>query len=90
MSHCASLSLSLLLMKLPIREMNVPASVGTYRLGLDESYRPLPSLYLAFFSFWFVSACSWTFNTFKNRHFQVTSHSVFFFFFPFLRLYSFQ
>ncbi|XP_015894575.2 uncharacterized protein LOC107428537 [Ziziphus jujuba] len=52
-------------MKLPIREMNLPESIG-----IDESYRPLPSLYLAFFSIWFVSACSWTLNTLKNRHFQ--------------------
>ncbi|KAJ4831727.1 hypothetical protein Tsubulata_038279 [Turnera subulata] len=42
-----------------------------YRAGLDESYRPLPSVYLALLSIWFVSACSWTFNTYKNRHFQV-------------------
>lgn len=40
---------------------------------LDESYRPLPALYLAFWSIWFVSACSWTFNTYKNRHFQTNS-----------------
>ncbi|EXB74554.1 hypothetical protein L484_026251 [Morus notabilis] len=39
--------------------------------ALNESYRPLPALYLAFWSIWFVSACSWTFNTYKNRHFQV-------------------
>ncbi|KAJ0075971.1 hypothetical protein Patl1_34077 [Pistacia atlantica] len=42
----------------------------THRVSLDESYRPLPSLYLAFLSIWFFSACSWTINTYKNRHFQ--------------------
>ncbi|KAJ7963050.1 putative Transmembrane protein [Quillaja saponaria] len=39
-------------------------------IGLDESYRPLPSLYFTFLSIWVVSACSWTINTYKNRHFQ--------------------
>lgn len=52
-------------------KMDVTPSTGAYRIGLDESYRPLPSLYLAFLSIWFVSACSWTMNTYKNRHFQV-------------------
>ncbi|XP_024022536.1 uncharacterized protein LOC21408914 isoform X1 [Morus notabilis] len=41
--------------------------------ALNESYRPLPALYLAFWSIWFVSACSWTFNTYKNRHFQTNN-----------------
>ncbi|TQD95461.1 hypothetical protein C1H46_018946 [Malus baccata] len=45
-------------------------SVGAYRIGLNESYRSLPSVYLAFMTIWFVSACSWTFNTYKNRHLQ--------------------
>ena len=58
--------------------MDVSESFGGYRIGLDESYRPLPSVYLAFLSIWFVSACSWTVNTWKNRHFQVISlHSLF-------------
>ncbi|XVF74537.1 hypothetical protein PTKIN_Ptkin13bG0118000 [Pterospermum kingtungense] len=43
------------------------------RVGLVESYQPLPSLYLAFLSVWFLSACSWTFNTYTNRHFQTNS-----------------
>ncbi|XP_054781387.1 uncharacterized protein LOC129288692 isoform X2 [Prosopis cineraria] len=46
---------------------------GAYPLGLDESYRPLPSLYLAFLSLWLVSACSWTLNTYKKRRFQACS-----------------
>ncbi|KAG2722882.1 hypothetical protein I3843_02G125200 [Carya illinoinensis] len=53
--------------------MGVPASAETFRIGLDESYRPLPSLYLAFLSIWFVSACSWTMNTYKNRHSQTNN-----------------
>ncbi|KAI8017259.1 hypothetical protein LOK49_LG04G02735 [Camellia lanceoleosa] len=40
------------------------------RIGIDETYRPLPCLYFAFMSIWFISACSWTINTYKNRHFQ--------------------
>ncbi|GMP34940.1 hypothetical protein CsSME_00007596 [Camellia sinensis var. sinensis] len=40
------------------------------RIGIDETYRPLPCLYFAFMSIWLVSACSWTINTYKNRHFQ--------------------
>ncbi|KAK9266108.1 hypothetical protein L1049_025275 [Liquidambar formosana] len=51
----------------------VSESFGAYRAGLDESYRPLPSLYLIFLSIWFVSACSWTINTYKNRHFQANN-----------------
>lgn len=42
-------------------------------VGLDESFRPLPSLYLAFLLIWFLSACSWTINTYKNRHFQANN-----------------
>ncbi|EOA37801.1 hypothetical protein CARUB_v100096331mg, partial [Capsella rubella] len=38
--------------------------------GVDDSYRHLPVLYLTFLSIWSLSACSWTVNTFKNRHFQ--------------------
>ncbi|KAI6690071.1 hypothetical protein NL676_026899 [Syzygium grande] len=44
-----------------------------YRLGLDESYRPLASVYLAFLAIWLVSACSWTFNTYRNAHFQTSN-----------------
>lgn len=40
---------------------------------LDESYRHLPSIYLVFLSIWFLSACSWTINTYKNRHFQMNN-----------------
>ncbi|KAF7124711.1 hypothetical protein RHSIM_Rhsim12G0201900 [Rhododendron simsii] len=39
--------------------------------SIDEAYRPLPCLYLAFTSIWFVSTFFWTFNTYKNRHFQL-------------------
>ncbi|XP_043719009.1 uncharacterized protein LOC122666949 [Telopea speciosissima] len=38
--------------------------------GIDDAYRPLPSVYLGFLSIWFLSAFSWTFNTWNNRHFQ--------------------
>ncbi|EFH67935.1 hypothetical protein ARALYDRAFT_892208 [Arabidopsis lyrata subsp. lyrata] len=38
--------------------------------GVDDSYRHLPILYLTFLTIWSFSACSWTVNTFKNRHFQ--------------------
>ncbi|KAK7349198.1 hypothetical protein VNO77_06375 [Canavalia gladiata] len=41
-----------------------------YGVGVDESYRALPSLYLTFLSIWFLSACSWTAYTFKTRHSQ--------------------
>ncbi|KAG5523468.1 hypothetical protein RHGRI_035315 [Rhododendron griersonianum] len=58
--------------------------------SIDEAYRPLPCLYLAFTSIWFVSTFFWTFNTYKNRHFQVYSSSYItqlplsFFFFAFV------
>ncbi|KAJ8773478.1 hypothetical protein K2173_004308 [Erythroxylum novogranatense] len=42
-------------------------------IGLDDSYRPLPSVYLVLLSIWLISACSWTFNTYKNRHFQTNN-----------------
>ncbi|AEE32763.1 putative Lung seven transmembrane receptor [Arabidopsis thaliana] len=41
--------------------------------GVDDSYRHLPILYLTFLTIWSFSACSWTVNTFKNRHFQTNS-----------------
>ncbi|GMH22219.1 hypothetical protein Nepgr_024062 [Nepenthes gracilis] len=37
---------------------------------LNEAYSLLPALYLALSSIWFVSACCWTFVTWRNRHFQ--------------------
>ncbi|KAL9271131.1 hypothetical protein AKJ16_DCAP25954, partial [Drosera capensis] len=38
---------------------------------ISEAYGPLPSLYLALSSIWFVSASSWTLITWRrNRHFQ--------------------
>ncbi|XP_031388465.1 uncharacterized protein LOC116201384 isoform X2 [Punica granatum] len=49
------------------------SAVRAYSFGLDESYRPLPSLYLAFLLIWFVSTCCWTFNTYRNRHFQTNN-----------------
>lgn len=39
---------------------------------VDESYRVLPSLYLAFLGIWCFSAVSWTLNTWRNRNFQVS------------------
>ncbi|CAJ1951110.1 unnamed protein product [Sphenostylis stenocarpa] len=47
-----------------------------YGIGVDESYRALPWLYLTFLSIWFVSACSWTIYTYRTRHFQWTLASV--------------
>ncbi|KAG6480320.1 hypothetical protein ZIOFF_063820 [Zingiber officinale] len=41
--------------------------------SLDESYRPLPSIYLAFLAIWAVAAFTWTVNTWRNRFFQVRS-----------------
>ncbi|KZV26074.1 hypothetical protein F511_06000 [Dorcoceras hygrometricum] len=38
--------------------------------SLDGAYKPLPHFYLAFMVIWFFSALFWTFNTYKNRHFQ--------------------
>ncbi|CAL9116200.1 unnamed protein product [Musa textilis] len=37
---------------------------------LDESHRPLPSLYLAFLVIWALSAFSWIVNTWRNRFVQ--------------------
>lgn len=51
--------------------MDAPESLGEKGIGIDEAYRPLSFLYLTFLSIWFVSAFSWTVNTWKNRHFQV-------------------
>ncbi|KAM7255584.1 hypothetical protein ACFE04_008482 [Oxalis oulophora] len=39
----------------------------THIQGLDESYRPLPVVYLVFLSLWLLCAFSWTINTYKNR-----------------------
>ncbi|RWW58893.1 hypothetical protein BHE74_00034201 [Ensete ventricosum] len=38
---------------------------------LDELYRPLPWLYLAFMVIWAFSAFSWIVNTWRNRFVQV-------------------
>ncbi|KAM7483772.1 hypothetical protein LguiB_008355 [Lonicera macranthoides] len=46
------------------------SSTESLRSVIDEAYRPLAPLYLALMSIWVLSACSWTFNTYKNRHFQ--------------------
>ncbi|KAF8400869.1 hypothetical protein HHK36_014172 [Tetracentron sinense] len=55
--------------------MGVSESFGVYgmNIGVDEAYRPLPWLYLGFFSIWFVLGCSWTINTWNNRHFQTNN-----------------
>ncbi|XP_074375757.1 uncharacterized protein LOC141717534 [Apium graveolens] len=50
--------------------MEVP---GSYMSGLDESYRPLPSLYMAFMLIWSFSAVFWTVNTYKTRCFQTNN-----------------
>ncbi|KAK6912027.1 hypothetical protein RJ641_024120 [Dillenia turbinata] len=41
-----------------------------YHVDVDEAYRPLPSIYLAFLSVWLLSGFSWSFNTLRHRHFQ--------------------
>lgn len=53
--------------------MDAPESLGEKGIGIDEAYRPLSFLYLTFLSIWFVSAFSWTVNTWKNRHFQTNN-----------------
>ncbi|XP_002515993.2 uncharacterized protein LOC8273808 isoform X2 [Ricinus communis] len=53
--------------------MDLPESIGPFRVEIDESYRPLPSVYLALLSIWLVSAFSWTINTYKNRNFQTNN-----------------
>ncbi|RZC50249.1 hypothetical protein C5167_018680 [Papaver somniferum] len=55
------------------RKMDLTANFGGYGVNINEAYRPLPSLYLGFLSIWFVSALSWTINTWKNRHFQTNN-----------------
>ncbi|XP_068642142.1 uncharacterized protein [Aristolochia californica] len=40
---------------------------------LDDSYRPLPFLYLGFLVVWFVSASAWMINTWRNRPFQANN-----------------
>ncbi|CDO97996.1 unnamed protein product [Coffea canephora] len=45
------------------------ASKSSYD-GINEAYRPIPSLHLAFMVVWLLSAACWTVNTYKNRHFQ--------------------
>ncbi|XP_010249579.1 PREDICTED: uncharacterized protein LOC104592096 [Nelumbo nucifera] len=52
---------------------NMPESFGAYSIGMDEAYRPLPPLYLGFLLIWFVSAFSWTLNTWNSRHFQTNN-----------------
>ncbi|KAL1814409.1 hypothetical protein ACET3Z_016983 [Daucus carota] len=50
--------------------MEVP---GSYHSGLDESYRPLPSVYMAFMMIWSFSAVFWAVNTYKSRYFQTNN-----------------
>nr|GLL35157.1 uncharacterized protein LOC109192232 [Ipomoea trifida] len=45
-------------------------SDGSDHVSLDEAYRRLPLLYFSLMLIWFLSVCSWTFNTCKTRHFQ--------------------
>ncbi|OAY36635.1 uncharacterized protein LOC110626295 isoform X1 [Manihot esculenta] len=53
--------------------MDLPEGIGRFRVELDESYRPLPSVCLALLTIWLLSAFSWTINTYKNRHFQMNN-----------------
>ncbi|KAJ4953041.1 hypothetical protein NE237_029873 [Protea cynaroides] len=50
--------------------MEMSGRFGVDDGGIDEAYRPLPSVYLGFLSIWFLSTFSWTINTWNNRHFQ--------------------
>lgn len=65
--------------QIPIQPFPFPSIMNVSDMGesnlavLDDSYRPLPALYLSFLFIWFFSACSWTFNTYKNRHFQINN-----------------
>ncbi|XP_057773076.1 uncharacterized protein LOC130992456 [Salvia miltiorrhiza] len=47
--------------------METSATAGD---GVSACYKPLPPLYFAFMLLWLLSAVSWTFNTYRNRHFQ--------------------
>ena len=73
-----ALSLSLSLQRL--ESMNTEIEMELERLffpvAVDEAYRPLPYLYLAFLAIWFVYVFSWTINTWKKRHFQVIFHLI--------------
>ncbi|KAK8938287.1 hypothetical protein KSP40_PGU017955 [Platanthera guangdongensis] len=47
-----------------------PASLFHLRnAAMDDSYRPLPTLYLVFLAIWCLSTFSWALNTMRNRHF---------------------
>ncbi|KAK8933912.1 hypothetical protein KSP39_PZI015723 [Platanthera zijinensis] len=51
-----------------------PASLFHLRsAAMDDSYRPLPTLYLVFLAIWCLSTFSWALNTMRNRHFQVSN-----------------
>ncbi|THU72688.1 hypothetical protein C4D60_Mb04t14820 [Musa balbisiana] len=53
-----------------------PPSNARFLFGssaLDDSYRPLPSLYLAFLAIWAISAFAWTINTWRNRFPQTSN-----------------
>lgn len=56
-------------------------SDGSDHVSLDEAYRRLPLLYFSLMLIWFLSVCSWTFNTCKTRHFQVPPNSSIIFLF---------
>ncbi|KAJ3670759.1 hypothetical protein LUZ60_008185 [Juncus effusus] len=49
------------------------SSSQSNHFGLEDSYRPLPSVHLAFLAIWAVSGFSWGFNTWRNRHFQANN-----------------
>ncbi|VFQ66945.1 unnamed protein product [Cuscuta campestris] len=46
-------------------------SNGWDRISVDEAYKRLPLLYFSLMLIWSLSFCSWTFNTFRTRHFQM-------------------
>jgi hypothetical protein len=46
-------------------------SSPTNHIDLEDSYRPLPSVYLVFLAIWAVSGFSWGLSSWRNRHYQV-------------------
>ncbi|KAJ4821490.1 transmembrane protein [Rhynchospora pubera] len=43
------------------------------QIDLEDSYRPLPSVYLAFLAIWALSGFSWGLNSWRNRHYQANN-----------------
>ncbi|KAF3334834.1 Lung seven transmembrane receptor [Carex littledalei] len=54
-------------------DLNSTTTSPTSQIDLDDSYRPLPSVYLAFLAIWAVSGFSWGLSSWRNRHFQANN-----------------